>query len=237
MTAMENTMFNPILKGLCAMLFLVLITSSAAAKDSLPETTKDGLHLKHQNKLGAVYTLPGASISEYQRIKLVDVYVAFKKNYKRDYNRDQMGLSNHLTDEDLQKIKGKVASEFKRVFTKELEKGGYKVVDETGSDIMIIRPAIINLEITAPEIANMGMSRTIVRSTGSMTLYMELYDSTTSQKFAEVIDAEEIGDNSFAHVANRGTNQAELDRTLSNWAKLLRKRLDEAHKATEKSGG
>ena len=102
---------------------------------------------------------------------------------------------------------------------------------------MILRPAIINLEITAPEIAKMDMSRTIVRSTGSMTLYMELYDSTTSQKFAEVIDAEEIGDNSFAHVANRGTNQAELDRTLSNWARLLRKRLDEAHKTPEKSDG
>jgi hypothetical protein len=62
---------------------------------------------------------------------------------------------------------------------------------------------------------------------------MELYDSITSQKFAEVIDAEELGNNSFAHVANRGTNQAELDRTLSIWAGLLRKRLDEAHEAHE----
>lgn len=230
-------MSNPILKKICAGLVLVLVTASAAAKDSLPETTKDGLHLKHQDKLGAVYTLPGASISAYQRIKLLDVYVAFKKNYKRDYNRDQMDLSNHLTDDDLQKIKGKVASEFKRVFTKELKKGGYKVVDETGSDVMILRPAIINLEITAPEIANMGMSRTIVQSTGSMTLYMELYDSVTSQKFAEIIDAEEIGNNSFAHIANRGTNQAELDQTLSKWARLLRKRLDEAHEVTAKPDG
>ncbi|MEE4216740.1 MAG: DUF3313 family protein [Xanthomonadales bacterium] len=229
-------MSNLLLKKICIGLLLSLITVNAAAKESLPETTKDGLHLKHQDELGAVYTLPGASLSAYQRIKLVDVYVAFEKNYQRDYNREQMGLANRLTDDDMQKIKDKVASEFKRVFTKELEKGGYKVVDETAQDVMILRPAIINLQITAPEIANMTMSRTIVRSTGSMTLYMELYDSVTSQKFAEVIDAEEIGNNSFSHVANRGTNQAELDRTLADWARLLRKRLEEAHEATATSG-
>ena len=230
-------MFNSLMKVFCAGLLLVFLTVSAAAKESLPETTKDGLHLKHQDKLGAVYALPGASLSAYHRIKLTDVYVAFEKNYQRDYNREQMSISNHLTDDDMQKIKDKVAAEFKRVFTKELEKGGYKVVEETGSDVMILRPAITNLQITAPEIAKMGMSRTIVRSTGSMTLYMELYDSVTSQKFAEVMDAEEIGNNSFAHVANRGTNKAELDRTLADWARLLRKRLDEAHQATAESDG
>ena len=230
-------MFTPLTKVLYAGFFLALFTTSAAARDALPETTKDGLHLKHQDKLGAVYTLPGASLSAYDRIQLVDVYVAFKKDYQRDFNRDQVSIANHLTDDDMKKIKEKVASEFKRVFTKELEKGGYKVVDESGADVMVLRPAIINLVITAPEIAEMDMARTMVRSSGSLTLYMELYDSATSQKFAEVIDAEELGNHAFAHVANRGTNQADLDRTLASWAKLLVKRLDEAHAATAKAGG
>ena len=231
-------MNNLFLKSLFAVVLLALFSASAVAKKAaLPETTKDGLHLKHQDKLGAVYTLPGASLSAYERIKLVDVYVAFEKNYQRDYNRDEMGIANRLTDDDMKKIKEKVASEFKRVFTKELEKGGYKVVDETGKDVMILRPAIINLQITAPEIAKMNMSRTIVRSSGSLTLYMELYDSVTSQKFAEVIDAEELGNDAFAHVANQGTNLMALDETLEKWARLLRKRLDEAHKATVKTDG
>mgnify|MGYP001815834546 FL=1 len=162
----------------------------------------------------------------------MDVYVAFAKDWKRDYNREQMGVGRRITDDDMEKIKEKVASEFKRVFTKELTSGGYQVVDENAADVMLLRPAIINLEVTAPDLPSVGMTRTIVRSTGSMTLYAELYDSVTSEKFAEVIDAEEVGGHSFAHEANRGTNQAELDRTLASWANILRKRLDEAHQAS-----
>jgi hypothetical protein len=188
---------TPFLIALCAAACLLALP--AAAKDKLPETTKDGLKLVNQTKLGAVYTKPGATLQAYDKIYLVDAYVAFAKNWKRDYNEDQMGLDNRITDKEMQKITAEVAKEFKSVFTKVLEKGGYQVVTTTGADVMILRPAIINLEITAPDLMTAGMERNFVRSNGSMTLYAELYDSVTNDKFAEVIDAEEVGDTGFAH--------------------------------------
>ncbi len=104
-----------------------------------------------------------------------------------------MGLGGRVTDQDMQKIKTEVAEGFQEVFTKELDKAGYTVVDTTGADVLLIRPAIINLEVTAPDVMSPGISATIVSSGGSMTLYAELYDSSTSTKIAEVLDSEEVG--------------------------------------------
>ncbi|MFC1740834.1 hypothetical protein ACFL0N_05095 [Pseudomonadota bacterium] len=93
----------------------------------------------------------------------------------------------------------------------------------------MIRPAIINLTVTAPETNSPGISETFVSSNGTMTLYMELYDSATSTKIAEVMDAEAVGDTGFGHRGGRVSNQMEFERTMQEWAHTLRKRLDEAH--------
>ena len=49
------------------------------------------------------------------KVSMTDVYVAFKKNWQRDYNRDEMGLSGRVTDKDVETIKNRVAGEFDRV--------------------------------------------------------------------------------------------------------------------------
>ena len=202
---------------------------AAREKSKLPETTKDGLHLERQTRHGAVYVKPGATLDAYSQVKILDVYVAFKKDWQRNFNDDEMDLENRVTDKDMEKIKARLAKEFPLVFVKVLEKGGYQVVDTTGKDVLLLRPAIINLVVTAPDLMSAGMTTNMVSSSGSMTLYMELYDSLTSDKIAEVLDSEEAGMNSFAHVANRVTNKQDFDLTLEAWAKILVKRLDEAH--------
>ena len=205
---------------------LALAAGPLAAKE-LPKTTKDGLELVKQHELGAVYVKPGASLEAYDKIILVDTYVAFAKNWQRDFNRDHM-MQGRISDDDMQDIKKKVAGEFKTVFSKRLEKGGYKITETIGPDVMVLRPAIINLEITAPSSLTDLAGAVVVRDAGELTLYMELYDSVTSSKFAEVIDREVAGSD-FATRADRVSNKAALDRVLDQWADLLRKRLDEAH--------
>jgi hypothetical protein len=205
-----------------------------AAKEKLPETTKDGLVLRQHTELGAVYVKPGASLTDYTKVKILDCYVAFEKNWQRNYNDEQMGLGGRVTDQDVQSIKTEVAQGFQEVFTKELDKAGYTVVDTTGADVLLIRPAIINLVVTAPDVMTPGISATIVSSAGSMTLYAELYDSLTSAKIAEVLDSEEIGQNGFNHIANEVSNRAAMDETLRACAEILVKRLDEAHGKTSK---
>lgn len=208
---------------------VTLLPMALAASDELPESTKDGLVLQKNSKVAALYLKPGASLEAYDRIYLVDAYVAFKKDWQKDYNRQRAGLEGRISDADMDRIKKDVASEFKRVFTEALEQGGYQIATEAAPDVMILRPAIINLDIAAPDTSTPGMRAIIVRSAGSLSLYAELYDSVTSDKFAEVLDAQEDLQGGFAHTANRITNKAALDRVLNHWAGLLVKALDEAH--------
>jgi hypothetical protein len=58
-----------------------------------------------------------------------------------------------------------------------LEEDRYAVVDEAGEDVLLIRPAIINLDVNAPDTPQAGRSMTYVASAGEMTLYLEAYDS------------------------------------------------------------
>lgn len=210
-----------------ALFAVVALAASPLAAKELPKTTKDGLELVKQHELGAVYVKPGASLQPYDKIILVDTYVAFAKNWQHDFNEEHM-MRGRISDQDMQIIKQNVAKEFKTRFTKVLEKGGYQVTETIGPDVMVLRPAIVDLEVTAPSSLTELNGIEIVRDAGELTLYMELYDSVTSSKFAEVIDREVAGDD-FARQANPVTNKAALDDVLDRWADLLRKRLDEAH--------
>ena len=217
-----------ILRALICTITLSLISvSSAWAKEteSLPEVSKDGLHLLKDTKARVVYAKPGATLEPYTKVMLVDCFVAFRDDYQHDYNLDQMGLSGRITDKDIEKIKENLADEFKKKFTEVLTKSGNPVVDETGPDVLLLRPAIINLYIEAPDVRS-DFSRVIVDSAGQMTLYMELYDSATSTLLARVVDPQ-ADDKAFAQVANRATNKVAADRIIKNWASLLSAHLSD----------
>ncbi len=123
-----------------------------------------------------------------------------------------------------------MAQVFREVFVEELDtEGDYQVVDEIGDDVMIIRPAIIDLDVTAPDTGGAGRSRTYTSSAGAATLYVELYDSVTGEILARAIDRK--AGRGYGHLrwSNRVSNSAEAKRVLREWAGLLRQRLDEVH--------
>lgn len=98
------------------------------------------------------------------------------------------------------------------------------MVKAGASGVLIIRPAIINLEITAPDTMTAGMEMNYTANSGQMTLYMELYDGKTGDIIARVIDPEATGDG-FFQIANSVTNMADADRVMRRWADILEKHL------------
>jgi hypothetical protein len=221
------------LTGILACIFLSLtMASSAWAKDKLPEVSKDGLHLMKHTKVRVAYAKPGLDLEKYTKVKIVDCFVQFKKNWERDYNFNEVGLEGRVTDRDMDEIKKRLAADFNKAFTKVLTKAGHAVVDETGDDVLLLRPAIINLDVTAPDLMTAGIQRSYVASAGQMTLYMELYDSATSTLLARVIDPEAGDNGGFAMQANRVTNKAEASRIMDRWAKLLSDHLGDVKQAS-----
>ena len=207
-------------------LLLGLMSQVVMGKEALPERTHDGLVLRKGTEMYAVYERPGADLGEYDKIALIDAYVAFRKNYQKDHNRNVMRPGDRITDDEMNKIRQRLAEEFKKMFVKVLvEEGGHQMAEQGTPGTLVIRPAIINLDVTAPDQMTAGRDYTFAASAGSMTLYMELFDGRTGEIIYRVIDPEAALDRGQFQWANAVTNRAEADRILRKWAELLNGRL------------
>ena len=199
----------------------------AFAKDPPPQVSTDGLNLVKSTKTRLVYVKPGATFNQYRRVAILDTFVDFEKDWQKDYNSSRVGLDGRVSDADVDRMKAGLAAEFMKVFTDELQnKGGYEVVTTAAPDVLVLRPALVNVEVNAPDLMSANFGATVVRSAGQMTLYLELWDSTTNTLLARVMDAE-ADNEAFAQQANRVTNTQAADRILREWAHELRGRLDE----------
>jgi hypothetical protein len=214
-------------------LSMVTVTGIAKSKDDLPEYTVEGLKRIHNPKhMAIVYAEPGADLVQYDRIYLVEPYVAFKKHWKREQNRS---ISQRVRTSDMEKIKESVKELFMEVFSAELEKGGYKLADERAEDVLIVKPAIIDLNVNAPDIPTSGMSATFTDSAGSMTLYLELYDSETGDLLAKALDKKADRGHGWMEWQTKVTNKAAGRRMMQPWAEALREALDEARDGTNQN--
>jgi len=214
------------------MLSAALATVGVAKDDELPEVSSDGLHLVKGTKVRIAYAAPDIDLSQFNKVKILNCFVEFKEDWARDYNLHEVGLSGRVSDRDVEQIKERLANEFNKVFTEELTEGGHEVVDEEGPGVLLLRPAIINLDVTAPDVRSAGRSNTWVQSAGQMTLYMELYDSATSTLLARVIDPQADSGHGPATRASRTTNKREADKILRRWANMLGEHLGDVTETT-----
>jgi hypothetical protein len=203
--------------------------SIAKNKIELPEYTTEGLQRVHgTTDIAIVYAEPDASLEQYQRVYLAEPYVAFRKNWMRDQNRGRMKVGAR----DMERIKAEVKQVFMETFTTELEKGGYALTKERAHDVLIVKPAIIGLDVIAPDMVGGGMSDTFASTAGSMTLFMELYDSETDELLVKAIDPTSDEETDYMHRMSRVSNRAAARRMMTPWAQALRQGLDDAHAST-----
>lgn len=212
-----------------AAIALMAPLSVFAEKQELMQTTHDGLTLVEDRKVAAAYIDEDADLGAYDKIMILDCYVAFKKDWEKGASKP--GTRTRVSSSDMERIKADVATLFRDVFTEKLsEDDGYEIVNEAGEDVLLIRPAIIDLDITAPDVASAGRSRTYSASAGKATVYIELYDSVTGDILARAADRKEAGHpGSVMMYTNRVTNRAYARRMLGSWADLMRTKLDELH--------
>lgn len=203
----------------------LLLAALTVVTPVLPQTTEDGLELKTQTKRRVVYVKPGASLTQYTRFALADCYIEFSKQWLDDYNRVTREPSGKITESDLAEVKTDLAAQFRKIFTDELTKGGYAISETTGSDVLILRPALINIAVNAPDIRKPGRTHTYASSAGQMTLYLELWDSASSMILGRVMDAK-ADDDFYGQRMTSVDNRAAADLLIRMWAVELRKKMD-----------
>lgn len=216
----RTTIFAGLIAGLA---FAPLVM----ANQDPPDITEEGLHRVEDSRWGLVYEDPDAIWTPYTKVIVLEPYVAFKKNWKRDQNRSR---SVRVTDNDMERIKTKLAEEFHAMFKEVLEADdGYPVVEEAGEDTLILRPAIINLDVQAPDTMRAGRSETYAESAGEMTIYLEVFDSVTGHLMAKGLDAQADRARGFMTWQTSASNTQAARRILRGWAQALRDALDEIH--------
>lgn len=177
-------------------------------------------------QVAVAYIDPEADFSVFKRAMILDTFVAFRSGWERDQRRGTRGT--RISSRDMDRIKARVSELFNSVFIEVLEADdGFEIVNEPDYDVLLVRAAIIDLDITAPDTSSAGRSRTYTANSGAATLFIELYDSVSGQIIGRAFDRQAARNaGSVMRWSNRATNTADARRVFRGWAESLREFLD-----------
>ena len=221
--------------AVAGLLGLAALSLSAISNQSTtPQMSHDGLILQKDSKAAAVFMDPEADFGAYTKYMMLEPYIAFRKNWERDTRV----AGRRVPMEHIAKMKVEAASLMEEVFQEVLEeKGGYARVTEPDYDVLLLRPAVVDLDVTAPDVPTAGRRTTYVSSSLAATLYLELYDSVTGDILGRAIDRQVVRDPGYASWANAVTNRADAKRIYRRWAGWLRESWDDVHDQFEAMRG
>ena len=201
---------------------LAVTTPTGAAK--LPANW-DGLVQVKAKKLAAAYLLPHADFRAYSKVMLDPAQVAFQKNWARDYNQSTMTLGGRVTDRDVQKAIADAQTGLDKIFAETFAKQGFQLATAAGSDVARVTFAVIDLEVTAPDV---GVGRTYNFSVdaGEATFVIEVRDSVTNQLLGRAIDRRAAGDTGPVYRTSV-SNRDDFKQLFQTWANIAAKGLTE----------
>lgn len=183
--------------------------------------TPEGLLAVEHAKVGFAAIRPGVDFARYDQLLLLPVAFAFKDR------------SRKLSEARLDDFRRWFREDFRRQLQ---QKGGYNLVEHPGPSVLLVRAALIDIDVTAP--AEPGRDDVYIREAGEVTLVAEFRDSQTGQLLARAADhrhIEMVGGTLYE--SNPVTNIANTRRLFRHWATLLRERLDRAHELHETRSG
>jgi hypothetical protein len=202
-------------------------TFTASASQEPPRVTEEGLVLVKDSRFALVYVDPEADLSGYDSVMATETYVAFRKNWRRDQNRSSGRL--RVTQNDMDRIKERLSTEFDSVFSEVLTADdGWTLVEEPAENVLLLRPAIINLDVTAPDTMSAGRTQTYAEQAGEMTLYLEIRDSVTGALIAKGLDRQADRRRGYMQWQTSVANAQAARTILKGWATSLREGLDHA---------
>ena len=208
---------------------LFALVGCAATKPTIPsgpdaQISFDGLHRVTGTGADETWILPDLDLSRFSGIKLEGAGIEYRPGGKSG----RFARAGSGPYEVTEAQKKRLSDLMVQVFTDELGKSKrFHLVNEPGPDVLLIRGRLLDVVSYVPQ-ETIGMSDIYLRSVGEATLVLEVRDSVTNAILARSIDrraAEQPGQR--LSESNPVTNAAEMRRVALQWARSLRRRLDE----------
>lgn len=174
-----------------------------------PPSVWDGLEYRPGPGSGALYVYPDAEVGAVGGF-LVDPPVVV---IDADWN-PQISVTvgrgiapDRLTDRDRRHIVDVIAREFRKIVVREIEAGGYRVVERAEADTTVVTTALVDLH----------MARA---SDDNMTFAMLVRDASTGAVLARFFD-QQTGDMGFLQFPDSVTESDNFRRAARDWGRKV----------------
>jgi hypothetical protein len=212
------------MRQLASLVVLGFALLAGCAADRPPEEiTDDGLVRVPSRSVGGVYRAPEASFIQYRRIILEPPSIGFIKDWREKHPE--------VTQKEFERIRAESVKLFRDEFAREfVKRGPYTFADDPAPDVLLVIPAIEELDIVAPDAAVEPGTRTYVNRQVSMKVSGDFRDALTGKVVGRVTmyqPAERYAFNEM-RIANRVTSAHEQRDIYARWSRLVREALDVA---------
>ena len=185
--------------------------------------SEEGLSKVAVKGLDVVYAKPGATLAGYRKTMLRPISVAFQRDWEK---QSAPGSRMPIGAKDSQRIKEGLAALVREEVVRQLNDGGYTLVDAPGEDVLDVELSIVGLNVAAPDIQSAGRVETFAVSAGEMTLVATLRDSTSGDIVIRIFDRAQARESFRPQRITSVDNISEARDAAKGWAKALRKALD-----------
>lgn len=199
------------------------LVAGCAADRPPEEITTDGLVRVPSRSVGGVYRAPEASFTQYRRIILEPPSISFIKDWREKHPE--------VKDAEFTRMRAETVKLFRDEFAREfVERGPYTFADDPAPDVLLVVPAIEELDIVAPDTQDATRTDSYTNGPVTMKVTGDLRDSSTGKVVGRVImlpSGERYPFNEM-RLANRGTNAHDQRQVFAKWARLVREALNVA---------
>jgi hypothetical protein len=194
---------------------ILVMTAGPPAAVAAPPVADEQLVLVPSGQLQRLYLAPGADLSRVTGVILDPVQVSFRDNWVRDFNNRNRG--SRLTQQRADQIRNDVSSGMDTLFADAFRRGGFRILQAPGPDMVRIQTHVVNLSITAPSVPTARRSRIWAATAGEATLVMEVRDPRSNALLARALDRR-IARGTSQMMRTSVSNRADFRRVFELWA-------------------
>jgi hypothetical protein len=192
---------------------LALLTGCAAhdRDDTEPELIK-----VESRAFDKLYQHPDRPLPEVRAVAIEAPSVEFSEQWLRTHRGD-------YTERDLERIRKDYGEALQKALAEAFERGQIQVVGSAGEADVVVRPALLRLNIYAPDLTQRGRRDQYVESAGNATFDLRLADPQSDQVLAHFVDHRETPAIVPGRVeeTNRGMNYRLFRRAMDRWSRNL----------------